>query len=314
MASRMSCPWFVGRTEELRRLIVALQATIAGSSATVLVGGDAGIGKSRLVAELSKRARAAGAVVVTGQCLDVADGGAPYAPVHEVLAQLGGNGAATTPARPAEALPAALRRVAAENPVVVVIEDAHWADRSTRDLLTLLAGGPELSRVMLVATYRADQLTRGDPVRGLLAELERADRVEHIRLAPFGPGDVAEQLRGILGTRPPESLVSAVLERSDGNPFFAEELAAVAGEGEIPPGLHELLLARLDRLDKSSQQVVRAAAVGGRRIGHRLLAAAAELPNDVLDAGLREAAAPPVARRRAGVRVPPRPRPRGRAQ
>ena len=73
MASRMSCPWFVGRTEELRQLIVALQATIAGASATVLVGGDAGIGKSRLVAELSKRARAAGAVVVTGQCLDVAD-------------------------------------------------------------------------------------------------------------------------------------------------------------------------------------------------------------------------------------------------
>jgi tetratricopeptide (TPR) repeat protein len=173
--------------------------------------------------------------------------------------------------------------------VVVVIEDVHWADRSTRDLLTLLAGGPELSGVMLMATYRPDHLTRGDPVRGLLAELERAERVEHIRLGPFGPGDIAEQLRGILGMRPPESLVSAVLERSDGNPFFAEELAAVAGDGVIPPGLHELLLARLDRLDKSSQQVVRTAAVGGRRVGHRLLAAAAELPADVLAAGLGEA-------------------------
>ena len=287
MASRMSCPWFVGRTEELRHLIVALEATIAGSSAAVLVGGDAGIGKSRLVGELGKRAASAGAVVLTGHCLDVADGAAPYAPIHEVLAQLGDQVGAD--ARPAEALRAALRGVAETKPVLLVVEDVHWADRSTRDLLTVLAGGPELPGVLLVATYRTDGLERGDPVRGLLAELDRVERVEHLRLAPFGPGDVAEQLRGILGTQPPDSLVSAVLERSDGNPFFAEELTAVSGEGAIPPGLHELLLARLDRLDKSAQLVVRAAAVGGRRIGHRLLAAAVELPTEVLDAGLRAA-------------------------
>jgi DNA-binding CsgD family transcriptional regulator/tetratricopeptide (TPR) repeat protein len=287
MTSRMSSPWFVGRTEELRQLIVALEATIAGSSAAVLVGGDAGIGKSRLVAELAKRATAAGAVVVTGQCLDVAEGAAPYAPVHEVLAQLGD--AAASGSRPAEALPAALRRTAAEKPVVLIVEDVHWADRSTRDLLTVLAAGPELPRTLLVATYRTDSLERGDPMRGLLAELDRAERVEHLRLAPFGPGDVAEQLRGILGSQPPDWLVSSVLERSDGNPFFAEELAAVSEQGSMPPGLHDLLLARLDRLDKGAQEVVRAAAVGGRRIGHRLLAATVEIPTDVLDAGLRAA-------------------------
>ena len=155
--------------------------------------------------------------------------------------------------------------------------------------LTVLAGGPELPGVLLVATYRTDDLQRGDPLRGLLAELERAERVDHVRLTPFGPGDVAEQLRGILGTQPPDWLVSAVLERSDGNPFFAEELAAASGEGDMPPALHELLLARLDRLDKSAQQIVRAAAIGGRRVGHRLLAAAVEVPTDVLDAGLRAA-------------------------
>ena len=287
MASRMSCPWFVGRTEELRHLIVALEATIAGSSAAVLVGGDAGIGKSRLVAELSKRAVAGGAAVLTGHCLDVADGAAPYAPVHEVLAQLGDD--ASDGGRPAEALQAGLRRLASERPVVLVIEDVHWADRSTRDLLTILAGGPELPGVLLVATYRTDDLERGNPMRGLLAELERADRVDHLRLTPFGPGDVAEQLRGILGSQPPDWLVSAVLERSDGNPFFAEELAAVSGDGDMPPVLHELLLARLDRLDKGAQQIVRAAAIGGRRVGHRLLAAAVEVPTDVLDAGLRAA-------------------------
>ncbi|HET9665539.1 MAG TPA: ATP-binding protein, partial [Desertimonas sp.] len=118
MASRMSCPWFVGRNEELRHLIVALEATIAGSSVAVLVGGDAGIGKSRLVAELGKRAESAGAVVLTGQCLDVAEGAAPYAPIHEVLAQLGDHADVDT--RPADALRAALRRVAETKPVVLV--------------------------------------------------------------------------------------------------------------------------------------------------------------------------------------------------
>ncbi len=285
MASRMSCPWFVGRSDELQQLIVALEATIAGSATAVLVGGDAGIGKSRLVAELGKRASSRGAVVVTGQCLDVAEGGAPYAPMREVLAQLDDGGGDGETTRPAEALPAALRRVAAERPVVVVVEDVHWADRSTRDLLTVLAGGPPIPRVLLVATYRADGLERGHPMRNVLAELDRADRVQHLRLGAFGPADLAEQLRGILGAHPPDSLVGAVLERSDGNPFFAEELAAVSTEGGIPPGLHELLLARLDRLDKPAQHVVRAAAVGGRRIGHRLLAAAVELPADVLDGG-----------------------------
>jgi DNA-binding CsgD family transcriptional regulator/tetratricopeptide (TPR) repeat protein len=284
----MSCPWFVGRTDELRQLIVALEAVVAGASATVFVGGDAGIGKSRLVAELGKRATAADAVVLTGHCLDVTEGGAPYAPVREVLSQIGEGGVATT-TRPADALLAALRQLASGRPVVLVVEDVHWADRSTRDLLTVIAGGPELPRVLLVATYRADGLERSHPVRGWLAELDRTDRVRHVRLAPFGPADLAEQLRGILGTQPPDGLVSAVLKRSDGNPFFAEELAAVSGASEIPPGLQDLLLARLDRLDKAAQQVVRAAAVGGRRIGHRLLAAAVDMPGAVLDTGLRAA-------------------------
>ena len=100
---------------------------------------------------------------------------------------------------------------------MLIVEDVHWADRSTRDLLTVLAAGPELPRMLLVATYRTDSLERGNPIRGLLAELDRAERVEHLRLAPFGPGDVAEQLRGILGSQPPDWLVSSVLERSDGN-------------------------------------------------------------------------------------------------
>ena len=289
MASRMSCPWFVGRTEELRQLIVALEATIAGSSAAVLVGGDAGIGKSRLVAELGKRAE-------IGRRRRRSPGSASTSPRAQLptprSTRCSPSSAITptpTPGRP-EALRAALRRVAETKPVVLVIEDVHWADRSTRDLLTVLAGGPELPGVLLVATYRADGLERGDPVRGLLAELDRAERVEHLRLSPFGPGDVAEQLRGILGTQPPSRVGQRRARALRRQPVLRRGAGRRRPvQGKIPPGLHELLLARLDRLDKSAQLVVRAAAIGGRRIGHRLLAAAVELPTDVLDAGLRAA-------------------------
>ena len=118
-------------------------------------------------------------------------GWAPYAPVHEVLAQLGDSSAGGT--RPAEALPAALRRVAGERPVVLVVEDVHWADRSTRDLLTVLAGGPELPRVLLVATYRTDSLERGNPIAAC-----SPSSIDRARAPPapgaVGPGDVAEQL------------------------------------------------------------------------------------------------------------------------
>ena len=188
MASRMSCPWFVGRTDELQQLIVALEATIAGSATACSwagMPGSASRASSPSWASGRRRAAPSSSPVSASTSPTAA---APYAPVHEVLAQLDDGGGDGETTRPAEALPAALRRVAAERPVVVVVEDVHWADRSTRDLLTVLAGGPPIPRVLLVATYRADGLERGHPMRSVLAELDRADRVQHLRLGAVRPG------------------------------------------------------------------------------------------------------------------------------
>ncbi len=300
MPRRVSCPWFVGRSRELAAVTAALDAAAGGGTATVLIGGEAGIGKSRLVAEVAGRATAAGFAVFTGNCLDLAEGGAPYAPVHEIVAAIAASLDPDTRrevlgpddgAGPAAVLPGALGRLTARRPVAVVVEDLHWADRSTRDLVAYLSAGPRVPSLLVVATYRRDDLARGHPLRNMLAELERADRVEHLRLEPFGPADLAEQLQGILGARPGPELTREVLERSDGNPFLAEELAATAGTGRLSEGVRELLLARVDRVGGDAQVVLRTAAVGGRRVRHATLAAVCRVEEPALSAALREAVA-----------------------
>ena len=286
MASRMSCPWFVGRTEELRQLIVTLEATMAGSSTTVLVRATPESGKSRLVAELSKRAAAGGAMVLTGQCLDVAEV-AHRTPRSTRFLPSSGTAAPASYDRPKRCrqhcagLPASARSCSSSRTCTGPI--------GRRGRFSPCSPAAQSypaccwwRRIAPTVWARATRSAGCSP-----------SSIEPAR-APPAPGAVRARrrrraARGILGTQPPDWLVGAVLERSDGNPFFAEELAATSGEGDIPPGLHELLLARLDRLDKNAQQVVRAAAIGGRRIGHRLLAAAVELPTAVLDAGLRDA-------------------------
>jgi DNA-binding CsgD family transcriptional regulator/tetratricopeptide (TPR) repeat protein len=291
MRQRVSCPWFVGRTEELGVLTGALDEVLGGGSATVLIGGDAGIGKTRLVTELASRARAADAEVLIGGCLDLAEGGAPYAPVLEVLERLGTLVDVGDPAvvRPAEVLPGALTTLTETTPVMLLIEDLHWADPSTRDLVTYLAAGRATPRLLLVVTYRADDLARGHPLRPMLATIDRADRVRHLRLGPFGPADLAEQLRGILGEEPDVALVRAVIERSDGNPFLTEELADCATEPALTPGIRDVLLARLDRLPDQAQRILRTAAVGGRRIPHALLEDVIDVDEPELSDGLRAA-------------------------
>ena len=291
MRHRVSCPWFVGRSEELAELTNALDRVVQGGSATMLVGGDAGIGKSRLVGELAARARTAGVEVLVGACLDLSEGGAPYAPVRDVLDRLttliGLPGDAAQ--RPAETLPRALATLTESTPAMLVIEDLHWADPSTRDLVAYLASGPAVARLLVVTTYRADDLARGHPLRPLLATMDRADRVRHVSLRPFGAADLTEQLRGILGHQPQPSLVRTVIERSDGNPFLVEELADCDTETDLSPGVRDLLLSRLDRLPEDAQGILRTTAVGGRRVSHELLAIVADVGEPDLSNGLRAA-------------------------
>jgi DNA-binding CsgD family transcriptional regulator len=330
MAERVSSPTFVGRAEELRRLEAALERAGEGEPAIVLLGGEAGVGKTRLVGELAVRAEKAGARVLVGGCIELGDGAVPYAPIVEALRHLArtldpaslrslagpahdalagllpelGDGRAWPAdlqgaagygqARLFELLLGMLDRLGRERPLVLVVEDLHWADRSTRDLLAFLVRNLRAGRVLLVATYRSDELWRRHPLRPFLAELARSGRVERVELQPFGRQELAVLLEGILGAVPDGAVVDDVLDRSEGNPFFAEELVAAAAHragAVLPPSLRDVLLIRFEALSDQGQAVLRVAAVAGRRVQHELLALIAGMAEpDLLD-GLRNAVA-----------------------
>jgi DNA-binding CsgD family transcriptional regulator/tetratricopeptide (TPR) repeat protein len=171
------------------------------------------------------------------------------------------------------------------------VEDLHWADRSTRDLLAFLVRNLRHGRLLLVMTYRSDELHRRHPLRPFLAELDRGRRAERLELARFGRDEVAAQLSGIHGAPAPARLTERIHARSGGNAFFVEELAATAAEadGELPPSLRDTLLARIELLAEPAQQVLGVASAAGARVGHDLLAEVAGLDEAELLAGLREA-------------------------
>jgi ATP/maltotriose-dependent transcriptional regulator MalT len=291
----------------------------------LLLGGEAGVGKTRLLGEFTPRAQQAGARVLVGNCLHAGAGALPYAPVSQALRQLVreldpatlgqvvgagraelarlapdlGHVDATTPAtgelaraRLFERLLGVIERLAAERPLVLAVEDLHWADRSTLDLVGFLVANLAEAAVVLVATYRSDELGRRHPLRPVLAELDRHPTVERVELGRFDRAELEGLLAGILGSPPAPQLLTRVLDRSDGNPFFAEELLAAGpggGQRRLSTTLHDLLAARVDRLSGPARQVLRVAALAGRRVGHGLLAAACELDQAELLPALREA-------------------------
>ncbi len=283
-----------------------------GMSTTVLMGGAAGVGKTRLVKEFTDRARGQGVRVLVGGCLELGDGGLPFGAVTEVLRELAaevglpelrrlaGQDArelqrlapgvrpvdqsegewrgvvldASSQLRLFEALLGLVGRLAAESPLVVVLEDVHWADTSTRDLLVFLAHNLQQVGVVVVATYRTDELHRQHPLRPVLAQLVRGEGVERVDVAPFDRGEVTLLLEGILGDRPDPELLERVLERSQGNAFFAEELLAAgeAQDAELPDSLRDILLVRIDSLPLMVVGVLRVVAAAGGIARHGLVA------------------------------------------
>jgi DNA-binding CsgD family transcriptional regulator len=190
-----------------------------------------------------------------------------------------------------ELLLGVVQRLAATAPLLWVLEDLHWADRSTRDLLAFLATYLRSGRVLVVGSFRSDELDRRHPLRGLLGELARNRRVQRLDLARFTRAELAEQLAGLLDADPPARLVDDIHARSEGNPFFAEELllAGEGGPGVLPPSLREVLLARVVRLDRGTQQLLRVAAAAGPGVTQPLLAAVTGMDDQQLLEGLREA-------------------------
>ena len=152
---------------------------------------------------------------------------------------------------------------------MLVLEDVHWADPSTRDMLTFLVSGLRQTAVLLVLTHRTDEVTRDHPVRKLLTELQRAPRVQRLELAPLTRKETSRQLTALNGGSMDRVLVDAIYARSDGNPLFSEELLATgAGADSVPSSLRDALLARLDGLPSNAQTVARVAAALGRDVDH----------------------------------------------
>jgi predicted ATPase/DNA-binding CsgD family transcriptional regulator len=327
MMGRATSTSFVGREEELSRLQRGLQSAAAGEPGTLLVAGEAGVGKTRLVHEFAGRVGGE-ALVLLGSCIQLSGGGLPYGPVVDALRSLArdldpaelNELLGPTPDDLARLLPGAtprpswrltesvsefaqvrlfelvlrfLDRLGQRRPVVLVIEDAHWADHSTLDLLIFLIRMARQERLLVLATYRSDELHSQHPLRTAMAELDRSWHLEHVELTRFNRVELAALVGGILGRPPPPATVQRIFTRSEGNAFLAEELLAAEASSqpgrELPRRLQGMLLARITALTTDTRQVLRVAATVGRPTEHDLLAAASQLPEARLDAAVREA-------------------------
>jgi DNA-binding NarL/FixJ family response regulator len=351
--SPVSSPEMIGREADLEGLLAEFRRS-ADEPRAVAIGGEAGIGKTRLVAEF--RREVGDALVLTGRCVDIGAESAPYAPfsaiVRELAATIGIDALleAAGPARAVlsvvlpelastgqlpqragterlyELIAVLFENVARERRLVLVVEDLHWADRATIELLRFLVSMLEAPGILIVVTYRSDEIVRGHPLRPVLPELERSRRLARWELARLTRDQVAAQMQAIaaaarqgdgrgVGERVnqhsidehsvdehsvderlvDDSRIDDVFERSEGVPFFVEELAGAdhregePGSGVLPETLRELLLARYERLDETTQHLLRLLAVGGACVRHDLLAVVYPGSAIELDAAVRSA-------------------------
>ena len=326
MSVSVVSPVFIGRREEMVSLAAPMRRAEGGEPAVALIGGEAGVGKTRLVTELAGLGSAAGFFVLTGQCIELGEEGLPLAPLVDALRAL----ARITPADelgellgpagsglarllpelwPGAAIPASgegfqagqllelvlglLGRLSVVRPVMFVIEDLHWADSSTLDLAAFLVRALRAVPVLLVITYRSDELHRRHPLRPLLSSWERIRSVDRIELGRFGRGEVVAQLAAILGGEPAPVVADEVFDRSGGNAYLVEEIAGVVRDGgdpgDLPPSLRDVLLSRVDAVSPAAQRLLRTASVAGRVVPDRLLAEVAGMGEAELFAALREA-------------------------
>lgn len=340
-------------------LETALDSVRQGEPAAMLIGGEAGMGKTRLIGEFTAAARRAGVRVLTGACLELGADGLPYSPFTAMLRELvreagpgeiagllpdsgragrelarllpelaagrspdaaaratganaqGGQGygdgtvaagdagyagvitAGEARAHLFEGFLTLLERLAEREPVTLVIEDAHWADRSSRDLLAFLIGYQRaVGNLLVVVTYRSDELHRTHPLRPLLAELARIDWVDKTELPPLTRGQAEEFAAVVLGRPPEQGLADAIYERAQGNPLFTEELLACAGVCDVVPDtLADLLLQAVRRLPEDTQEVLRVASAGSGVTSDALLAQVTGLDGGGLAAAIRPAVA-----------------------
>jgi predicted ATPase len=316
----------------------ALADAVDGQASAVLLGGEAGVGKSRLIQEFASEAAAQGTQVIVGQCVELGGDGLPFAPIAGALRDLSGQlgtqqlvalagpGGSILPTllpelgetedtisdgrgRLFEVVTVLLERASVERPLVFVVEDLHWADASTRDLLRFAIRALDGARVLIIASYRSDEIHRKHPLRPSLAELDRVRAVRRLDVPRLSQDEVGEQLTGILGSTPSRGVVEKIFRRSEGIPFFVEELVRAGADGQygaLPDSLRDLLLVRVEQLSPPTQEVLRVLSFGSAQVDDALLNAVVELDEIELETALREAVSANLIRGRAGVRVSPR--------
>ncbi|MEU7615254.1 AAA family ATPase [Micromonospora rifamycinica] len=307
---------FVGRADELGLLRRRLAEVGRGKARTVLVGGEPGVGKSRLLSEFALQARGFGAHVLAGTCEERFGSPTPYGPLIEALemfgrehgearaVELGGSAyqkltvffdlGSDSMGAPQQVFLAARRmldEIGSKAPVVLILEDLHWADPSTLDLVRHLGqASPEGRRLLLVGSYRANP-PRGELLWQLFAGTTFLRRTERFELAPF---TLAEMRELLAAGRVDPKLAARCLRWSDGIPFYAEQLLAAGAltgrdeDVELPPDIRSVMLARLSELSEDALRVLRVAAVAGRAMSRRLLRTVSGLPAETLRDALQE--------------------------
>ena len=341
-AGQLLCPVVVGRVTETARFDAALAAAIGGAGQTVVLGGEAGVGKSKFVREAQAHASGRGTRVLIG-LTHQSDGTLPYGPfvsairsgfhgldreelgrvlqrsapdLAELFPELGKMESAAAPTgverhRLSVAFQHLFRAFARESPVLVVLEDLHWADETSLELLEHLARELRDARVLLLATYRSDEMHRRHPFLRTLAGLQRERLVTEIQLKRLTPDETKELIRATMATRDPNVRVSdefrdALYARSEGNPFFTEELlkALVDSGGvfmqdggwarkpidelEIPGSIREAVRARVEELSEDARRTLSVASVIGLRFSFDTLRTASGVDEATLEGHLRE--------------------------
>jgi len=321
---------FVERAHELDRLESALRDATDGVPQILVVAADAGVGKTRLLSEFVARVRGR---VLWGACLPMGGRGLPFAPVVQALRTLDDDphSAAQVPAalvpRAADGEEIAdpvisrsqlfqtilrlLEHLAEQQPTILVLEDLHWADPSTRDLLTFITANLWDQRLLIIVSYRTDDVGREHPLRPVLAELGRHPHAQRLDLQQFTPAQVAAQLGHLTGRRSSPRTIDRVVGRTQGNAFFVEELVAAGlGSRDLPTSLRELLLMRADVVSPQARRLLRIASLSESTVGDAMLVRVSGLPlpevrdhlHEAIDAKLLEATPTGVRFRHALVR------------
>ena len=311
---------FVGRERELEVILRALDDALGGRGRLVVVGGEPGIGKSRLAEELAGEATNNRGRVLWGRCWE-AGGAPPYWPwvqairsyvresdpeqlrrelgvraaevadvvpdIRELLPDLGASQAIDDPRsarfRLFDAIAAFLTSASRTKPIVLVIDDLHWADEGSLRLLEFVARELAGARLLLIGTYRDVELSRRHPLSQTLAELTRERLFERIALRGLSRDDVGRFVERTCGTSPPAELVGAIHAQTEGNPLFVTEVVRLLTQEDeltperlsgreswnirIPEGVREVIGRRLDRLSDRCNETLAVASVIGREFG-----------------------------------------------